>query len=289
MTPATAPPPRLLTAAEFARLPDDGRKTELVKGRIVEVPPTYPFYGYVCSKIGRIVGNFIEAQNLGRVMTNDSGVLTERDPDTLRGADVCYYRFKRLPPGPLPEEQYFTVAPELVFEVLSPSDRWPKVMEKVSEYLEVGVTVVCVVIPSDRTAVVYRNDPKPEPLAADADLVLTDVLPGFRVRVAELLKLPKQVMCVFGLCVGYAADGVTNAVKPRLPQSAIVHQEHYSGANDREIRKDYDDVLGRYSREQEMSQYSWTERVLSRTQPLKAMSGRHALREALAALGIPAR
>jgi nitroreductase len=109
------------------------------------------------------------------------------------------------------------------------------------------------------------------------------------VRVAELLKLPKQVMCVFGLCVGYAADGVTNAVKPRLPQSAIVHQEHYSGANDREIRKDYDDVLGRYSREQEMNQYSWTERVLSRTQPLKAMSGRHALREALAALGIPAR
>jgi len=109
------------------------------------------------------------------------------------------------------------------------------------------------------------------------------------VRVAELLKLPKQVMCVFGLCVGYAADGVTNAVKPRLPQSAIVHQEHYAGANDREIRKDYDEVLGRYSREQEMNQYSWTERVLSRTQPLKAMSGRHALREALAALGIPAR
>lgn len=181
MTPAIAPPPRLLTADEYTRLPDDGRKTELVKGRIVEVPPTYPFHGFVCGRIYKYLERFVEANNLGRVMTNDSGVLTERNPDTLRGADVCYYSFKRLPPGPLPEGQYFTVAPDLVFEVLSPSDRWPKVMEKVSEYLEVGVTVVCVVIPSDRTAVVYRNDPKPEPFAADADLVLPDVLPGLRV------------------------------------------------------------------------------------------------------------
>jgi Uma2 family endonuclease len=84
MTPATVDPPRLLTVEEYARLPDDGRATELVRGRIVEVPPTYAFHGYVCSNISRVVGNFVEAGKLGRVMTNDSGVVTERDPDTLR-------------------------------------------------------------------------------------------------------------------------------------------------------------------------------------------------------------
>lgn len=186
MTPAIAPP-KLLTIEEYLRLPDDGRKTELVRGRVVEVPPTYPFHGYVCSKIGRLVGNHAEAANLGRVMTNDSGVVTERDPDTLRGADVCYYSFQRMP-GPMPEEGYFPVAPDLVFEVMSPSDRWPQVLKKVTEYLEAGVAVVCVVIPSDRSAIVYRNDTKPEPFAADAELVLPDVLSGFRVPLRQFFE-----------------------------------------------------------------------------------------------------
>ena len=114
--------------------------------------------------------------------------MTGRDPDTLRGAGVCYYSFKRLPPEPIPENAYFTAAPDLIFEVLSPSDRWPKVMEKVSEYLELGVTVVCAVIPNDRTAVVYRNDPKPLPFAPDAELVLPDVLPGFRIPLRQFFK-----------------------------------------------------------------------------------------------------
>lgn len=179
MTPAIAPPHKLLTIEEYLRLPDDGRRTELVRGRVVEVPPTYPFHGYVCSKIDRLVGNHVEAANLGRVMTNDSGVVTERDPDTLRGADVCYYSFQRMP-GPMPEEGYFPAAPDLVFEVMSPSDRWPQVLKKVTEFLEAGVAAVCVVIPWDRSAIVYRNDAKPETVAADAELVLPDVLPGFR-------------------------------------------------------------------------------------------------------------
>jgi nitroreductase len=106
-------------------------------------------------------------------------------------------------------------------------------------------------------------------------------------RVAELLALPKGAMCVFGLCIGYAADGVTNAVKPRLPQSAILHHERYSGARDQEVRKAYDAELERYSRQHEMGQYTWTERVLSRAAKIKAMSGRDKLRAALEALGIP--
>jgi Uma2 family endonuclease len=61
-------------------------------------------------------------------------------------------------------------------------------MEKVSEYLDVGVMVVCVVIPSDRTAVVYRNHPKPESFAADAELVLPDVLPGFRIPLRQFFE-----------------------------------------------------------------------------------------------------
>lgn len=106
-------------------------------------------------------------------------------------------------------------------------------------------------------------------------------------RVSELLALPKGAMCVFGLCVGKPKDGITNAVKPRLPQAAILHHERYSGAKDQEIRAAYDAELTKYSKSHEMSQYSWTERVIGRAQKITAMSGRHTLRAALDKLGIP--
>jgi Uma2 family endonuclease len=158
-TAVTANPPRLLTIEEYVRLPDDGRKTELVRGRIVEVPPTYPFHGYVCSKIDRILGGFVDTQKLGRVMTNDSGVVTERDPDTLRGADVCYYSYRRS-----------------------------RVFAKVTEYLTAGVTAVCVVNPESGTAIVYRDNQDPESFAADVELSLPDVLPGFRVPLRQFFE-----------------------------------------------------------------------------------------------------
>lgn len=188
MTPATAHSPHLLTIEEYARLPDTGTPTELVRGRVIEMTLPYPFHGFVCSNINRIISNFVTAEKRGRVIGNDSGIVTERDPDTLRGADVCFYSFARVPKGQIPEDAYFAVVPELVFEVMSPSDRWPKVLGKVKEYLDVGVTAVCVVIPQDRTAVVYRDDPKPEPFAADAEMTLPDVLPGFRVPLRQFFE-----------------------------------------------------------------------------------------------------
>jgi Uma2 family endonuclease len=185
---SAAAPPKLLTIAEYLRLPDDGRKTELVRGRVIEVPPPNRFHGFLCLNIGAIIREFVRANNLGRVMSNDSGVVTERDPDTLRGADVMYYSSARLPPGPLPEEGYGDKAPDLVFEVVSPSDRWSEVLGKVTEYLTAGVAVVCVVNPRNRTATVYRDNQNPEPVAADAELTFPDVLPGFRVPMRQFFE-----------------------------------------------------------------------------------------------------
>src|SRR5262245_46508192 len=144
----------LLTAEQFRLLPDTGRPSELVRGRVVEMSLPAPRHGYYCGNICRVVGNHVAAKGLGRVMTNDSGVITERDPDTVRGGDVVYYSYERLARGPLPEG-YLNVAPELVFEVRSPSDRWTKITAKVGEYLEAGVLIVCVLDPADERLVIY--------------------------------------------------------------------------------------------------------------------------------------
>src|SRR5690348_12208093 len=141
----------LLTAQEYWLLPDDGRPTELVRGRIVPMNMPSPRHGQICSKIDRLLGNFAEEHNLGHVVCNDAGVITERDPDTVRDPDVAFYSYGRVPRGRLPEG-YLPVVPELVFEVRSPSDRWSEILTKVAEYLEAGVGTVCVLDPQTETA-----------------------------------------------------------------------------------------------------------------------------------------
>ncbi len=106
-------------------------------------------------------------------------------------------------------------------------------------------------------------------------------------RVAELLALPPGAVCVFGLCVGTAKPGAESSVKPRLPQPAVLFRETYATAREAELRQAYDAELSRYSKTHEMSQYSWTERVLGRMGKIKALSGRDALKSAIQSLGFP--
>jgi Uma2 family endonuclease len=179
---------KLLTADEFARIPDDGVPAELVRGRIVRMPMPRPRHGQVCNNISYHLTHFVKPHDMGHVLCNDSGVITERDPDTVRGADVAYYSYSRVPKGPLPEHHYLTVAPEVVFEVRSPDDKWSKLQAKVAEYLEAGVLIVCVVEPVRGTVTVYTADEAPEKLTGEAVLTLADVLPGFSVPISAFFE-----------------------------------------------------------------------------------------------------
>jgi Uma2 family endonuclease len=177
----------LLTAEEFYQLEDNGQPTELVRGRIVPMNMPAPRHGQICSEIVRILGNYAKQHGLGHVLSNDSGVITERDPDTVRGADVAFYSYARLPKGPIPKG-YLSVVPELIFEVLSPDDRWPRVLAKVTEYLNAGVQVVVVLDPETETLELYSADQRPRTLEADDDLVLPAVLGDFRIAVRRFLE-----------------------------------------------------------------------------------------------------
>lgn len=179
MSPILSPPhPRLMTVDEYARLPDDGRKTELVRGKVVEMPQPKPQHGYLCGRVSRLLGNFVEERGLGRVLTNDAGIVTERNPDTVRGADVAYYSYQRLPKGPLPKS-YLEVAPELAIEIRSPDDRWTNIRKKVAEYLTIGVITVVVVDLEPKKVHVYSADREDEALSGNDVLTLPEVLPGF--------------------------------------------------------------------------------------------------------------
>jgi Uma2 family endonuclease len=176
----------LITAEEYARLPDQGYPTELVRGEIVRMNLPRPRHGQVCSKIVQIIGPFADQHDLGHVVCNDSGVITERDPDTVRGGDVWFISFAKIPRGPFPEG-YIEVPPDVVFEVRSPSDRKGKLLAKVGEYLEAGVGVVCVLNPQTGTLHLYGED-KDEELQGDDELTIPDHLPGLRVPVRRFFE-----------------------------------------------------------------------------------------------------
>ena len=178
---------KLTNADEYLRMPDTGRPTELVRGKIVAMNPPLFRPGRVCSQTDRLVGGFAEAAGIGRTTCNDTGVITERDPDTVRGADVAFYSYKRLPKDVVPEG-YAPVAPDVVFEVLSPHDRWSHVLGKVAEYLKAGVTVVCVLDPQDETAHLYRGDRPVQVLAAGDELTIPEVLGDFSVTVQRFFE-----------------------------------------------------------------------------------------------------
>jgi Uma2 family endonuclease len=187
MSTASQPTPALLTAEEFAERPDPGYPEELVRGRIVPIPMPKPRHGEICSRAGRIFGNWAEDRGLGRVLSNDTGVITERGPDTVRGADVSFYSFARVPKGPLPDN-YLDVAPDLVVEVLSPSDRWPKVLAKVAEYLDAGTSVVLVLVDKRRIAHLFRADGTIRMLGPDEELTIPDIFGDFQVRVGRFFE-----------------------------------------------------------------------------------------------------
>ncbi len=180
--------PRLLTAEEFARLPDlpDGSQQELVRGKVVMAPPPGFRHGRVQVQVASKLNDYAVSTKRGRVAV-ETGVVTERGPDTVRGPDISYWSAERLPFDQDPEG-YPDAAPDLCVEVLSPSNRRSEMRDKVAEYFGRDVRMVWVVDPEDRTIAVYRSPGEARLLHADENAVIDgeDVLPGFRWPVADL-------------------------------------------------------------------------------------------------------
>jgi Uma2 family endonuclease len=164
-------------------LPDsfDG-PTELVKGVLVTIPPPPPRHGEICAQIIYLLRKYLEDHSVGRVVSNDSSMLTGREPDSVRGPDIAYYSYERVPKGPLPAG-LLPVSPELVFEVRSPSDRWTELHANVAEYLRVDVRAVCILDDETRSIHLFHADRGSQVLGGDDEFTLPEILGDFRVRV----------------------------------------------------------------------------------------------------------
>jgi Uma2 family endonuclease len=175
----------LITAEQFWEM-DFDVPVELVRGEIVEMTRPNTWHGYVCACVVHALKLWNANDQYGYVISNDSGVLTERDPDTMRGPDVYFIRRERLPEGNLPE-RWIEVPPDLAVEVFSPSDRWRDLWEKIHEYFVLGVSGVWVIDPRKREVHIMKPDGSPQILDQTQTLESPDVLAGFSCPLVSLL------------------------------------------------------------------------------------------------------
>ena len=190
---ATVSTPKM-TAEEFfawANRPENAdRRFELVNGEVEEMPPPKKGHGLLNWLIIRLLTDYVTRRGSGFLLTNDTGIVVERDPDTLRGADVML--FLRQPRPEDLQPRYVEDVPDLIVEVLSENDRPSQITRRVGQYLRHGVPLVWVIDPDDHTLTAYQLGEIPQVFDEQDQLTGNGVLPDFSCRVADLFTLPGQ-------------------------------------------------------------------------------------------------
>ncbi len=173
------------SAEDLLRFRAPGKTAELVRGVLVVGEPPSTRHGGRAARLARLLGNFVHDRGLGEVFAQDTGFRIQHAPDTVRAPDVAFVRREHL--ARIPDEGYADLAPDLVAEILSPTDRPGEILEKVGQWLSAGVRLVWVLDPMNRLARVYRADGTVSHVAADEALDGEDVLPGLRCALAAIL------------------------------------------------------------------------------------------------------
>ncbi len=182
---ATVAQPKLMTAEEFMAADLGDGRYELVRGEVVLIPPGTPLHGLHCGSIGFSLESYGRGSGYGYGLLL-CPVLTERDPDTVRGVDIGYYSEARWPRAQVGYDLP-PVVPDLVVEVYSPTMNPTEIHRKVNEYLDAEIHLV-IVVHSERHAVaLYRPGDVMPVILGEADVIENlPELPGFRCPVADL-------------------------------------------------------------------------------------------------------
>lgn len=180
-----------MTAEQLAELPDDGARHELISGELRTMPPAGAQHGSVTFELGLRIGLHVRSAGLGRCFAAETGFLIARDPDTVRAPDLAFVRNDRV--SELESAAGFAeVVPDLVVEVVSPSDRATKVAEKALGWVDAGTRLVWVVDPQAGFVAIYRADGVVQLVRGpEAALDGEDVLPGFSLPLGELFPSPE--------------------------------------------------------------------------------------------------
>jgi len=175
------------TLADPVPIVSDEELYEVIDGVRVRTPPMGVFAVWVASEIHFHLSFFARTQNLGRAIAEalfhlPAPIKRDRRPDV---AFVGYDRWAKSKPMP-PTDNAWDVVPNLVVEVVSPTDTADEVHRKTAEYFRAGVQLVWVVYPTQAEVYVYSSPTQVGVLTKADTLDGGTVLPGFQLALADL-------------------------------------------------------------------------------------------------------
>ena len=176
-----------VTAEELLNMPDDGMRSELVKGEVRRMAPAGNVHGRLAINVSTPLDRYVRENGLGTVYAAETGFILSSEPDTVRAPDVAFVRRERV--EEVSEvEGYWPGAPDFLVEVISPNDLYTEVEEKVADWLDAGARMVVVVNPRGRTIRVHLSPTETKVLTERDTLDGGDVLSGWKLPVADIFR-----------------------------------------------------------------------------------------------------
>ena len=173
---------RRYTEQDLLQMPDDGRKYELVNGRI-QVVPTGGRHGWIGARLTHRIGN-VAPESLAIF---DSSTGFRMASGNIRSPDLSLMDVQRLPDG-RPPTDFINGAPDLAIEIVSPSENLKDLVQKLFEYFESGSREVWLLFPERKQVYRYTAPLEVEVLRESDVLTGGEILPAFHVRVGELFE-----------------------------------------------------------------------------------------------------
>ena len=176
-----------MTAEDLANMPDDGFRYELVRGELRKTPPAGHIHGKHAASIMASLWMHVKARGLGTVYAAETGFHLASAPDHVRAPDAAFVRRERADAA-RGVRGFFPGPPDAAVEVISPSDRYSEVEEKVEDWLEAGTSVVIVVDPRRRVVEVRRSHAESVMLTESDTLDIEDIAPGWRMPIEDIFE-----------------------------------------------------------------------------------------------------
>ena len=132
----------LLTYDDYLALPETMQRYEVIDGKLIMEPA--PLFGHQwhSRKIFQPMANYVDKNLLGIVVYAPVDIMISRAPLRTRQPDVLYISFERIAQVGLDDMEelpFLDIAPDLVVEIVSPSESQQNVSDKLADYQRMGV------------------------------------------------------------------------------------------------------------------------------------------------------
>ena len=160
-----------------------GRRIELTRHRRLRIAMTAPIGGRITMKLARLIGEWTDSAG-GELF--DSSVDFRMWTEDWKYPDGSWLSAERVPDDPMWWANTFTLTPDFIWEVRSPSQSVRQQQEKMEEWVEAGVRLGWLIDPFERQVWVYRASGAVEELDDPATLSGEDVCEGLVVDMSRV-------------------------------------------------------------------------------------------------------